>query len=165
MLLIEQVARISNYFSKVDPLPWTSYLDECLGMLAKNEEIPGDPLLGQCARLQVINNKVAQIAGLENVCEAQGATTASAAKTPWPFYLRAFQAELRTFRETIPRYLQGSSGSTFQSCFASLLTYIRAATSIHLQFRGQGTRNSILKMHKRSQRCRISANRVALQRT
>lgn len=85
-------------------------MDECLRMLAENRDIPGDHLLAQYARLQLIDNKVAQVPGVERVCEKPTATTCGAAKMPWPFYLRALQAELKSSRDAIPPHLQSDRG-------------------------------------------------------
>lgn len=103
-LLTSWCARISNYFSKVEPLPWTSYLDDCLESLAQNREIPGDSLLVHFTRLQLIENKIIRIPGLQRVCE-----TNSAPRNSWSFYLRAMQAELKACRKIIPLELQDDS--------------------------------------------------------
>lgn len=95
-LLIDATARISNYFSKVDPLSWTSYLEECLENLSQNNEVQNDRLLAHFTRLQLIENKISQILGLQRVCEKAGSTGAN-----WPFYLKAMQAELKACRATI----------------------------------------------------------------
>lgn len=100
-LLIDATARVSNYFSKVDSLSWTSYLEECLNSLSQNNTVQNDLLLAHFTRLQLIENKISQIPGLQRVCENAGSTSVN-----WPFYLRAMQAELKACRATISSDLQ-----------------------------------------------------------
>ena len=76
-------------------------------MLAQNENIAGDPLLAHLTRLQLIENKVAQISELDTICG-----TVNTTKTPWSFYLRALQAELKTLKEAIPSHLKRNRQST-----------------------------------------------------
>ena len=82
-------------------------------MMAERKEAPGDLLLAQFVRLQLIDNEAAQIPGLPRVCE-----TASPMKAPWPFYMKALQAQLREVKNTIPPELQGNRMSN--SCTAPL---------------------------------------------
>lgn len=110
MLLIGSLSRVSTYFSKVDALPWTSYLDECLQILDQNTGVAGDRLLAQLARLQLIDNKVAQTPGIERLCERASPTKSrNSTVTPWTFYLRALQVDLRASREAIPSEVQENS--------------------------------------------------------
>ena len=69
--------------------------------MASNEKVEGDPLLAHLARLQLIENKVTQISELETKWVAVNTT-----KTPWPFHLRALQAEFKVVKEAIPSHLQ-----------------------------------------------------------
>ena len=82
-------------------------MDECLDILARNDEVSGDLLLVQLARLQLIDNQVAQISGIGKTCEA-----IPPAKTPWAFYLRTMQAELGRLKETILSIFQDDRKSS-----------------------------------------------------
>lgn len=108
-ILLSLLLRVSGYFSKIDPLRWTPYLEQCLNVMAESQ-VPGDTLLAQLVQLQLVDNKAAQISGLEWHCG-----TPYSAKTPWPFYLKALQAQLKEIRNSIPSDLQdnGKSGYYF----------------------------------------------------
>lgn len=109
-LLIDLCTRVSNYFSKVEPLLWTSCLDDYLESLAQNKETPGDSLLVHFTRLQLIENKIFRISGLQRVCQ-----TTSAPRSSWSFYLKAMQAELKACRKIIPSELQDDSKLDFDA--------------------------------------------------
>jgi hypothetical protein len=49
---------ISVYFQRTDPIRWTPYLEECLDVLARENDAPTDQLLVQCVRVQLLCNAV-----------------------------------------------------------------------------------------------------------
>ncbi|KAL8830947.1 MAG: hypothetical protein Q9191_001155 [Dirinaria sp. TL-2023a] len=102
-------------------------------MLAENREIVGDPLLAQYARLQLIDNKIAQVPGLEKVCEKPTAAKPGAGKTPWPFYLRALQAELRSLRDAMPPHLQSNQARIHEMAFSKSTSHFQDMESLRIE--------------------------------
>ncbi len=92
---------VASYFSRIECLRWTPYLDECVRLLSENSEVPTDRLLVQFLRLQMISNKVTQNPGQEGFVEPGGPL-----KEPWAFYLNALQAQLKECKQNVPPELE-----------------------------------------------------------
>lgn len=92
---------VASYFSRIESLRWTPYLDECVRLLSENSETPTDLLLVQFFRLQMISNKVTQNPGQESFVEPGGPL-----KEPWAFYLKDLQAQLKGCKQNVPPELE-----------------------------------------------------------
>lgn len=98
-MLIE--SRLSSYFQRLDALRWTPYLDECVAVLAENEELPTDTLLVHLIKLQLIVEEVGRAPWHEGYGDAT-----DSARAPPTFYLKALQAQLHDFKAKIPPGIQ-----------------------------------------------------------
>lgn len=101
---------LSSYFRRLDALHWTPYMDECIAVLAENEEYPSDILLVYLVKLHLIFEK----AGRGQWYEEQDDAMASA-RAPPIFYLKALQAQLQDFKAKIPPAIQRNGMSAHQS--------------------------------------------------
>ena len=59
MALLTIVIRSANFFQRIELIPWTPYLDECLCLLEEKKESPTDDLLVALVRVQLICNRAA----------------------------------------------------------------------------------------------------------
>ncbi|KAL8832018.1 MAG: hypothetical protein Q9170_005051 [Blastenia crenularia] len=92
---------ITNYFSKSDPMRWTPYLEECLKVMSEQKECPGDIHLAQYTRLQLINNRAAQISESEGISDAAGV-----GNPLWLFYVNLLQGQLKEVQALIAPEMQ-----------------------------------------------------------
>ena len=93
--------RLSQYYQRLDALRWTPYLDECVAVLAGNEDLPTDTLLAHLIKLQLIVEDVGRAPWHEGYDDATGS-----ARAPPTFYLKALQAQLHAFKAKIPPGIQ-----------------------------------------------------------
>ncbi|RAL03034.1 Zn(II)2Cys6 transcription factor domain-containing protein [Aspergillus ibericus CBS 121593] len=87
------VLAVSSYLAQIDPMQWTSYMDECLDVLSQSKESRYDEVLAHQVRLQRIANEVESI---------RGGSTA----VPLPFYLEALQRKVNEVKKAISPELQ-----------------------------------------------------------
>ncbi|KAL3473221.1 hypothetical protein BJX99DRAFT_234092 [Aspergillus californicus] len=85
---------VSAYFSQMDPMPWTSQMDEFLGFVEANPEHPHDLALASLVRLQLL------------VCRALEAREGNNGQVPIRFFLQTFQSQLHALHLSIPPELQ-----------------------------------------------------------
>ena len=89
--------RVSAYWQRVSPMPWSSYFNECLDILASNEGSPGDVQLAQTVRLQLILDKLPQTPwNDENIAEKD-----LGSKAPALPYVQALNAQLVDFKANL----------------------------------------------------------------
>ncbi|QDS74137.1 hypothetical protein FKW77_001111 [Venturia effusa] len=85
----------ANYFGRIDHLPWTSYLDECLQILEEKMEVPTDAILVQLVRIQLLCNRVATI---------PWRTTS----VPQSFFVKTLASDLESLTRTLPPSLESN---------------------------------------------------------
>jgi hypothetical protein len=94
---------VSTYFERIDSLRWTPYLDECLNMLAENQECSSDLLLSYLVRLQIL---------YEKSCEATWHDHVDGSRSPnsitMRFYMQALLSQFEEVKKSIIPELQQS---------------------------------------------------------
>ncbi|PYH99003.1 hypothetical protein BO71DRAFT_343864 [Aspergillus ellipticus CBS 707.79] len=80
---------ISLFMQKIDPLRWTSYMDECLQVLSETPECLNDEVLFNQVRFQLMNEKI-------NLSDWHGGLTAThePLKAPMSMYIHAVESQL-----------------------------------------------------------------------
>lgn len=90
-------------FHRLDPTPWTTYMEDCLEELEEHPEAESDKVLTATIRLVRIHEKYA------------GDTEAHMCKTiPTMSYVKLFTQDLDTFRSSLPGHLRGDPSFTSQ---------------------------------------------------
>lgn len=121
------MTRVSSYFQRVDALRWTSYLDECVTVLAETGEHPSDILLIQLVKLQLISEKVGQAPWNDGYGDATGSTAAAPT-----FYLKALQAQLQDLKVKIPHEIQRNSKKHLTSSYQTLTNNVTDLLLLYL---------------------------------
>ena len=81
----------------MDPLRWSSHLEDCLLELDKNQEWPGDELLVHMVKMQLVIEKATLHHWYGTVMEPT-----DHARTPPTFYVQALRAQLKEVWATFP---------------------------------------------------------------
>ena len=82
---------VTTYFSKLEPLRWTPYLDECLRVLSTSEEASSDRRLVHIVRLQAVVSKTSEAPWQDE-----------SSKTPVLYYINALNAQLEQYHADLP---------------------------------------------------------------
>ncbi|KAK3942682.1 hypothetical protein QBC46DRAFT_255934 [Diplogelasinospora grovesii] len=93
---------------KIDPLNWTSHMDECLTVLSAQREWDGDDLLVAQVKIQLIVEQLNR-AALQSAQSSQDSGSAG----PPAFYLSALQRQLQDIRSRLPHHLQNNAPSSY----------------------------------------------------
>ncbi|PYH43049.1 transcription factor domain-containing protein [Aspergillus saccharolyticus JOP 1030-1] len=87
---------IAQFLGRMDPLRWTPHMRECLDILTKSGESPGDGVLVQITRTRLLADQILQGPWSEGVYGPHP-TQALAA-----FHLKAFESRFETIKAEIP---------------------------------------------------------------
>lgn len=110
-------SRTASTFQRVEPLPWTPYLDDCLEKLGEAADCETDALLAHMVRLQVISNK------------ALGVTAPTA--IPYDVYVETFLSELDRLQKSLPDRLKTNGTNTNLALFDAELTGMADVLRLH----------------------------------
>lgn len=116
---------ISWYFAKIDPLRWTSYMDECLQVLLEKSEAPSDEIFAHQVRLHLVAEKATQLSSKDTDHEYH-----QVSGTSMPFYLRAFNSQLSQIKSDYSLAAQRSRKQNY-AITRGLLTPLRDTSLVH----------------------------------
>lgn len=85
----------ANYFGRIDHLPWTSYLEECLQLLEEKMEVATDAILIQLVRIQLLCNRVATISW-------------KTTSVPQSFFVKSLASDLESLTRALPPSLESN---------------------------------------------------------
>ncbi|KAL4880587.1 hypothetical protein BJY04DRAFT_191050 [Aspergillus karnatakaensis] len=115
---------LSHTLGRSDSLRWTPYMSECLDILAQANEVPGDALLVNLVRTQLVVDKI--ITDLGSDCD--GIKDRDSAKAPISFYIKGLQAQIDNIRTSIPPELAQNKTLTLHLHHAETAIYELAMT-------------------------------------
>lgn len=87
----------------MDPLRWTSYLDDCLRELEEQPEWPGDEVLVHLVRMQLVIEKATLLDWYETCLDLE-----QPSRTPPTFYVQSLLAQLQRVWAGLPPRLHGN---------------------------------------------------------
>ncbi|PWY80823.1 hypothetical protein BO94DRAFT_470367 [Aspergillus sclerotioniger CBS 115572] len=87
---------IAQFLGRMDPLRWTSHMQESLEVLAGSEESPGDGVLVQLTRTRLLADQILQGPWSEGLYGLHPAQAVAA------FHLKALQSRLEAIKAEIP---------------------------------------------------------------
>lgn len=89
-------------FSRIEPIRYTKYMQECLQTLEEEKEYSTDITLVNLVRIQHLTARIAQMNSQDDPAEElSGLPTA-----PLSAYVSAFQGELNRIRDNLPENLK-----------------------------------------------------------
>ncbi|OLN81035.1 hypothetical protein CCHL11_09422 [Colletotrichum chlorophyti] len=95
---------IAGFLGKMDPMRWTSHMDESLQLLDEQPECPPDRTLVALVKMQLLNEEARRLSGSwrpDGPCE-----TPNGAKTPPSMYVKLLQGQLQHILQSLPAELQ-----------------------------------------------------------
>lgn len=96
---------MSTVFGRIDPMRYTSYVKDCIALLASNKEYETDVNLVFLLRIQHLTQRISELNPRDNTIEE----FTSIPKAPAAVYISAFQNELDELRAKLPDHLRNDS--------------------------------------------------------
>ncbi|KAL0944843.1 C6 transcription factor [Colletotrichum truncatum] len=96
-------ANVAGFLGKMDPLRWTSHMDESLQLLDSQPEVPSDRTLVALVRMQLLNEEAGRLSW-----RPDGAEATEGVKTPPSMYVKLLQGQLQKIVQNLPAELQTS---------------------------------------------------------
>ncbi|KIW02541.1 hypothetical protein, variant [Verruconis gallopava] len=90
----------ANFFQRAEPMRWTSYLEECLQLIAEAKEYPSDELLTMLVRIQIIANSI-EDEGWTEVYPISGKSQ----RMPRHYFSHIYKMQLDDLKRSIPSHL------------------------------------------------------------
>ncbi|OHF02992.1 hypothetical protein CORC01_01750 [Colletotrichum orchidophilum] len=97
---------VASFLGKMDPLRWTTHMDECLQVLDEQPEAPPDRTLVALVRMQLLKEEAVKVSSAwrpENMFDI-----VDAQKTPPAMYVKLLQRQLQQHIQSLPSELQGT---------------------------------------------------------
>ncbi|WQF80723.1 Putative zn(2)Cys(6) fungal-type DNA-binding domain-containing protein [Colletotrichum destructivum] len=95
---------VASFLGKMDPLRWTSHMDECLQILDEQPESPSDRSLAALVKMQLLKDEAGKLSSRSDaMLEAMDGP-----KTPMAMYVKVLQTQLQRIIQSLPSELQST---------------------------------------------------------
>lgn len=112
---------MATVFGRIEPMRYTSYVQECLRMLDAGKEYDTDVNLVFLVRIQHLIQRISDLNPRDTTVEE----FTSIPKAPAPVYVSSYRNELERLRDGLPDHLKNDSKQFVETYTIQQLTFIR----------------------------------------